>query len=335
MTTEPHDAGQDASQDDGPDEFVRLGLSEPSPTVRFIVDAVRSMPPMNEAGVEASRLSAGSRQTTPQREEVHRVTDHVVTSRDASISVRTYRARPEGAQPIVLYFHAGGWILGDLEHSDHLCRRMANHTGAVVVNVDYRLAPEAEFPAAFDDCIAAVQWAREHAEAIGGDPGRVAIAGESSGGGLAAAVALELSRIPDAAPEFLLLLEPALDSGQSTDSWNELGETFAPVREQMEWMWSLYAPDSAVRNDPRASPAAAVEIPEAHPPTLILAAEYDPLRDEAMAYAAKLSSAGIDASARIEPGLPHAFCNLGGILPLGLEAFDAAIAEMNARIRLV
>lgn len=328
---EPHDAGHD----EVPDEFVRLGLSEPSPTVRFIVDAVRAMPPMNEVGVEASRLGAASRQTIPQREEVHRVTDHVVTSGDALILVRTYRARPEGAQPIVLYFHAGGWILGDLEHSDHLCRRLANQTGAVVVNVDYRLAPEAVFPAAYDDCVAAVHWARKHAETIGGDPDRVAIAGESSGGGLAAAAALELSRTPDAAPEFLLLLEPALDSDQSTNSWDDLGETFAPLREQMEWMWSLYAPDSAVRSDPRVSPTHAVEIPESHPPTLILAAEYDPLRDEAMAYATKLSSAGIDASARIEPGLPHAFCNLGGILPLGLEAFDVAIAEMNTRIRLL
>lgn len=314
-------------------EFQRLGLSEPSPTVRFILDAISAAPPMNKVGVEASRQSAGGRKTTPKYEDVHRVTEHVVTSSGTSFAVRTYQANDEEAQPIIVYFHAGGWILGDLEHSDHLCRRMANQMGAVVVNVDYRLTPEAPFPAAFDDCVAAVGWARDHAESIGGNPGLIALAGESSGGGLAAAVALELSRSRETAPNFLLLLEPALDIRLSAPSWSELGDSFAPTREQMAWMWSLYAPEEVMRLDQRVSPTVAMTIPEFHPATLILAAEYDPLRDEAMDYAEKLSSHGIDVSTRIEPGLPHAFCNLGGILPQGLEAFDGAVAEMNTRIR--
>lgn len=320
--------------------FERLGLSEPSPTVRFILDAISAAPPMNSVGVEASRQNAGGRKTAPKYEDVHRVTEHVVmssdvTSGDASFAVRTYRASPEEAQPIVVYFHAGGWILGDLEHSDHLCRRMANLMGAVVVNVDYRLAPEAPFPAAFDDCIAAVVWVRDHAESFGGNPEIIALAGESSGGGLAAAVGLELSRSRATAPNFLLLLEPALDIRLSTPSWADLGDVFAPVREQMAWMWSLYAPEDVMRLDQRVSPTAAIAIPEFHPATLILAAEYDPLRDEAMDYAETLSALGIDVSARVEPGLPHAFCNLGGILPLGLEAFDSAVAEMNTSLRHV
>lgn len=316
-----------------PLDFEKLGLSEPSATVHAILNAIAAAPPMNQLGVDAARSGASKRQTTPRYEDVHRVMDHMISSPDASFAVRTYQAQPEKKQPIVVYFHAGGWILGDLEHSDHLCRRMANQMGAVVVNVDYRLAPEAAFPAAFEDCVTAVQWARDNALSIGGNEDCIALAGESSGGGLAAAVALHLSQKSTTAPNYLLLLEPALDIRLATPSWQELGDSFAPVREQMDWMWSLYASDAAVRKDPRVSPASAEFIPESHPPTLILAAEYDPLKDEAMRYAEKLSTYGVCVAARIEKGLPHAFCNLGGLLPQGLQAFDAAVAEMNTQMR--
>ncbi len=316
-----------------PIDFEQLGLSRPAPLVAAILDAIRSAPTMNRVGVDASRAAALKRATAPEREEVWSATDHVVGSPGVEFDVRVYRATSEADQPIVVYYHAGGWILGDLEHSDHLCRHMANQTGAVVVNVGYRLAPEAPFPAAFDDCIAAFRWARTHAKDIGGGPSRIAIGGESSGGGLAAAAALALSRSGDEAPAFLLLLEPALDIAMSTPSWRTLGDLLPPVREQMKWMWHQYAPDGATHTDPLLTPSAADSVPPAHPATLILAAEYDPLRDEAMQYAEMLEQSGVAVEARIEQGLPHAFCNLGGILPEGLQAFDRAGAEMNRHLR--
>ncbi|WP_051062228.1 alpha/beta hydrolase [Ilumatobacter nonamiensis] len=316
-----------------PIDFEQLGLSQPAPLVGAILDAIRSAPTMNRVGVEASRQAASSRTTVPEREETWETTQHRIDSAGAELDVRVHRASSEPGQPIVVYCHAGGWILGDLEHSDHLCRRLANQTGAVVVNVDYRLAPEAPFPAAFDDCVAAFRWARDHAQDIGGDPDRTALAGESSGGGLAAAAALELSRNGDEAPRFLLLLEPALDISMSTPSWRSLGDLLPPAREQMEWMWHQYAPDEATHTDPRLTPAAADSAPPAHPATLILAAEYDPLRDEAMQYAETLARSRVAVEARIEQGLPHAFCNMGGILAEGLQAFDRAAAEMNRHLR--
>lgn len=312
--------------------FELLGLSQPTPLVAAILDAIRAAPTMNRIGIDVSRTAASKRSTVPKREEVWQTTEHRIGSTDAEIDVRVYRASTEPDQPVVVYLHAGGWILGDLEHSDHLCRRLANQTGAVVVNVDYRLAPEAPFPAALDDCVAAFRWVRINAEKIGADPSRIALAGESSGGGLAAAAALTLSE-DDEAPTFLLLLEPALDINMSTPSWRTLGDLLPPVREQMEWMWHQYAPDAATHTDPHLSPAAADSIPDAHPATLILAAEYDPLRDEAMQYAELLSQSGVAAEARIEHGLPHAFANMGGILPEGLKSFDRAIAEMNQHLR--
>lgn len=316
-----------------PIDFEQLGLSRPTPRVAAILDAIRSAPTMNRVGIEASRQAASSRTTVPKREEVWRTTQHRIGSVGAEFDVRVYQAGSEPDQPIVVYCHAGGWILGDLEHSDHLCRRLANQTDAVVVNVDYRLAPEAPFPAAFDDFVAAFRWARTHAKDIGGDPGRIALAGESSGGGLAAAAALALSRSGDEAPGYLLLLEPALDISMSTPSWRTLGDLLPPVREQMEWMWHQYAPDEATHTDSLLTPSAAESVPPAHPATLILAAEYDPLRDEAMQYAETLAQSGVAVEARIELGLPHAFCNLGGILPEGLQAFDRAAAVMNRHLR--
>ncbi len=201
------------------------------------------------------------------------------------------------------------------------------------MNVDYRLAPEAPFPAAFDDCVAACQWAHDHATDIGGDALRIALAGESSGGGLAAAAALALGRNGNDALRFLLLLEPALDISMSTPSWQQLGDLLPPAREQMEWMWHQYAPDEATHTDPLLSPSAIDRVPASHPATLILAAEYDPLRDEAMRYADTLAQAGVPVEAIIEEGLPHAFCNMGGVLPQGLQAFDRAVAEMNRQLR--
>ena len=314
-------------------DYEQLGLSPPSPLVAAILNAIRSAPTMNQVGIEASRQAASSRTTVPEGEEVWRTTTHRIDSAGADLDVRVYQASSEAGQPIVVYCHAGGWILGDLEHSDHLCRRMANQMGAVVINVDYRLAPEALFPAAFNDCVAAFRWARTHAEDIGGDPGRIALAGESSGGGLAAAATLALSQGSDQAPSFLLLLEPALDIAMSTPSWQALGDLLPPVREQMAWMWHQYAPDMATHTDPLLTPSAADSVPPAHPATLILAAEYDPLRDEAMQYAETLRQAGVAVEARIEQGLPHAFCNLGGIIPEGLQTFDRAVAEMNRHLR--
>lgn len=315
-------------------DFQRLGLSEPMPDVLKVVQAMYSAAPMNALGVETSRENARRRNTAPAWEDVRSVSDVEISAGGGRFRIRLYRPTETDRQPVVVYFHAGGWILGDLEHSDHLCRRMANRTGAVVANVDYRLVPEVRFPSPLEDCLNAVSWVREHALAVGGDPGRIALAGESSGGNLAAAVAMELCRTEAAAGlRFLLLMEPALDIRQDTGSWARLGDILAPKREQMAWMWSLYAPTADMRSDPRVSPSLAKDVPAGHPRTLIVAAEYDPLRDEAMAYADKLAAAGVPVSARIEPGLTHAFCNMGGVLPLGLEKFDVAVSEMNASLQ--
>jgi len=303
-------------------------LSTAWPEVRAILERSRVAPPMNTLGIEASRDNARRRTTQPPREEVHAVTDSRIAVAGGNIALRLYRPSAAPRLPLVIYLHAGGWILGDLEHSDHLCRRLANRAGAAVLNVDYRLAPEHRYPVPLDDCEAALRWAVGHAGDLGIDPARVALAGESSGAHLAATLALRGLRIALPSIAFVLLLAPALDAAMDTASWRSMGTDCVPVREQMAWMWDCYLPGPHARSDGEANPAAATHL-DGHPPALIVGAEFDPLRDEAEAYAARLAAAGVAAQWRLEPGLMHAFSNLGGAIPQGLAAFDRAVATMT------
>lgn len=303
-------------------------LSTAYPEVRAILERARSAPTMNRLGLETSRENARKRTTNPPKEEVATVEERAIPGTGGDIRVRLYTPAAGTALPLILYFHAGGWILGDLDHSDHLCRRLANRCGAIVMNVDYRLAPEHRYPAPLDDCESALRWASQNAALLGIDPLRIALAGESSGGNLAAALALRSLRVPMPRIHFVLLLAPALDAAMDTRSWQELGSLCVPAREQMAWMWEMYLPEKATAGDPEASPSSAKSL-AGHPPTLVVGAEFDPLRDEAAIYADRLKDAGVQVEWRLEKGLMHAFSNLGGVIPQGLVAFDRAVASMR------
>lgn len=303
-------------------------LANAAPMARAILESMKDRPTMDQVGIEASRAVASSRTTAPAFEEVRNVEEHVLGIGDAQFSLRLYIPETNSVpRPLLLYTHAGGWILGDLEHSDHLCRRLCNRSGAVVVNVGYRLSPEHKFPAPLDDCEQALQWSIGQADRLGVDERRIALVGESSGGNLAAALALRLSRDSDIAIAYLLLLEPALDAGMQTPSWSEMGDLYVPARSQMSWMWENYLRGAADIENPEANPSVATEF-VGHPVTAILTAGFDPLRDEGKFYAAKLEAAGVPVTYRCEEALMHAFCNLGGAIPEGLAAFDRAVDEM-------
>lgn len=303
-------------------------ISSAFPEVQTILERMRGAPPMNQLGVSSARENARKRTTQPPREEVVSFEECVITGQGGEVPIRIYRPTLDHELPVILYFHAGGWILGDLDHSDHLCRRLANRTNAVVINVGYRLAPEHRYPAAVDDCESALLWAVEQASSLRINTERIALAGESSGGNLAAALALRVSRLQLPQVRFLLLLSPALDASMSTASWTELGAYLPPVREQMRWMWELYLPDAAAALDPEASPSVAEAFAN-HPRTLIVSAELDPLRDEGRHYAEKLKKAGVSTEWRLGHELIHAFSNLGGVIPQGLQEFDRAATVLR------
>lgn len=235
------------------------------------------------------------------------------------------------AQPAILFLHGGGWVVGDLDGVDALCRALANRTGAVVVSADYRLAPEHRFPAALDDAWTVLTWLHEHAGELGVDPGRLAVAGESAGANLAAGAARRAHADPVAAHPRLraqMLAYPALDGALATASYDELGTGFGLTREQMRWYWDAYAPGGAARA-PEASPLRAYSL-AGLPPAVIVQAELDPLLDDGLDYAQRLRAAGVEADVHVWPGMVHGFLRYRGLLDDAHAALDEAAARLAA-----
>jgi acetyl esterase len=212
---------------------------------------------------------------------------------------------PGGPHPLIVFFHGGGFVLGDLDSHDGPCRLLCRHAGAHVLSVDYRLAPDHPFPAAVDDACAALRWACAHAGELGADPARVAVAGDSAGGNLAALAARE-------APVALqLLFYPATDFVERARSHDLFDQGFLLTREDMDWFSRQYTAGADLE-DPRLSLVRAADL-DGLPPALLVTAGFDPLRDEGEAYAARLREAGVPAAVRRFPGLIHGFINLIGV----------------------
>jgi acetyl esterase len=229
----------------------------------------------------------------------------------------------------VAYFHGGGWVQGDLETHHGLCARLARHGEVLVVAFDYRLAPEHKFPAAVEDCLAAYRWLRMHAAELGADPGRVAVAGDSAGGNLAAVVSQLAAGGAAPVPTCQVLIYPAVDFSLDTDSHRELADGHIIPRDRIVWYTEQYLRTEADRADLRASPLRAPSL-AGQPPALVVTAGFDPLRDEGRAYAARLREAGVDAVDREYPGQIHAFVSLTKAIPQGL-ACTLEIAEYLRR----
>jgi acetyl esterase len=284
----------------------------------------RRAPTLADA-VNSIRQKRGERLTS---EPVGAVYDRVIWGPEGEIPVRMYRPASGGPLPVLVYFHGGGWVLGDLESCDAACRALANLAQCLVISVAYRLAPEHTFPAAVQDAYAATQWAMEMAEVFQGDPARVAVGGESAGGNLAAAVALMARDSGTRLPIYQVLVYPAMDDAFDTPSYQQYAETSTLSREEMRWFWRQYLPDEAAGANPYASPLRADDL-RGLPPALILTAEYDPLRDEGEAYGRRLQAAGVPVIVSRYDGMVHGFL---GMAPVVERARDA-LAEVAAELR--
>jgi acetyl esterase len=231
--------------------------------------------------------------------------------------------------PIVTYFHGGGFVIGDIDTHDGPCRVLCAATGAVVVSVDYRLAPEHRFPAALDDCVAATAWAAEHARDLGADPTRLGVAGDSAGGNLAAAVAIAARTAGGPAIRAQALVYPVVDFSTVHPSVKENGEGYLLTAAAMAWFCAQYLGDHDSA-DPMASPLLA-DLADL-PPAVVATAEFDPLRDEGRAYADALAGAGV-AVHRLEfPGLIHGFMGLGSLSPGSARATDEVWAAFSSML---
>lgn len=247
------------------------------------------------------------------------------------IGIRIYRPHGlRGTAPIIVYYHGGGWVLGSLASHDSACRRLADDARSIVVSVDYRLAPEHPFPSAVEDALAAFRKIAAEASALGGDPGAIAVAGDSAGGNLAAVVAQVTAKEVGARPVFQLLLYPVTDLSKETESYVKLATGFYLTRERMHWFRDRYLRSTADRVDPRASPLLASDADLAGvAPALVVTAGFDVLHDEGHAYAERLRHAGVRVMHADYGTLIHGFFNMAGIVP----AADRATSDIAARVR--
>jgi acetyl esterase len=228
---------------------------------------------------------------------------------------------------LIVYYHGGGWVVGDLDTHDQPCRLLAKSSGARVLSVDYRLAPEHRFPAAVDDALAAFRDAVAHAERLGADPGRVAVAGDSAGGHLAAVTAWLAAADGGPAPAFQLLVYPVTDLAQTSQSRLTFAEGFILTKENMDWYEAQFLGPDGDAQDPRASPLLLDDL-SAAAPALVVTAGFDPLRDEGDAYARKLEQSGVRTILRRHPGYVHGFMNA-----VALPGPREAITEMGGVLR--
>ena len=254
---------------------------------------------------------------------VHAVRDLDIPGPGAALPVRIYtpQASPV-ALPIIIYFHGGGWVLGNLHSHDNLCRTLAAKTSAIVVSVDYRLAPENPFPAALDDAVTALHWVVANAPTFNGDASRIALAGDSAGGNLAAALSLHAREQQGPAITAQALLYPAVDlSNLDRPSTLQFAQGLFLTRARMAWFIDQYVPDQAMRSNPLVSPLLAGNHQHL-PPALIITAGLDPLRDEGEAYAAVLEQAGVATRLMRIEGVIHGFASMDRWFPESRQATD-------------
>jgi acetyl esterase len=257
--------------------------------------------------------------------EVAEVRDLAIPSAGGGIPVRVYRPEGEGPLPIVVWLHGGGWALGSIDTYDAPVRALARAAGALVVSVDYRLAPEHRFPAAVQDSLAAVRWAAERGAELGGDPARIAVAGDSAGGNLAAVVA---RRLRDELPLRLqVLIYPVTDGGVNTPSFREFADRYGLTAAGMRRFWELYL-DGADSSDPDASPLRDPDLAGVAP-AYVLTADHDVLRDEGEAYAGALERAGVPVTLVRWPGTIHGFVRWLAVTDVAGEAIEAVGARLR------
>ena len=286
-------------------------------------------PPVSKLTPTAARRLARevNRRLTSPPEAVAVVKNTKISGPSAQIPLRVYIPREGKILPVLAYFHGGGWVLGDLDSVDSLCRSLAKAANCVVVSVNYRLAPEHKFPAAVEDACSATKWIADNATDLSGDSRRIGVGGDSAGGNLAASVSL-MARDRHGPPiMFQLLIYPATNYAFDTASYIHNAEGYWISRDDMKWFWNHYLRDEEDGRNPYASPLRAANL-SSLPPAFVITAEYDPLRDEGEAYAARLGECGVPVKLTRYDGMIHDFMNIAE-LRQSRTAIDEAAVELR------
>ena len=301
--------------------------------VRTILDLIAANDvPIETVTPELMRSMYAAISGLGSKPDMASVADRSCPGHACDVPVRVYVPVDEpGPRPVLVYFHGGGWVIGDIESHDSTVRKLAAASGVTVVSVDYRLAPEDPFPAAVDDCLAAVRWVVDNAGDLDVDPSRLAVGGDSAGGNLAAVAARRLR--DDGVPvAFQLLVYPVTDGTMGLPSYDENAEGYFLTRDTMAWFWNHYV-GGEHRTNPLASPLHAPdEALVGLPPALVITAEFDPLRDEGEAYGARLAGAGVATMTTRYDGVIHGFFSMSDMIPEGEAAIDEAAAALRSAL---
>jgi acetyl esterase len=261
-------------------------------------------------------------------EPVHHVRDSRIPGPAGEIPIRIYAPDIQKPAPALIYFHGGGWVLGNLDGHDGVCRSLANQAQCAVVSVDYRLAPEAKFPAAVEDSYAATEWVAANAGELGIDANRIAVGGDSAGGNLASVITHMARDRKGPKLIYQLLIYPATDMRMTAPSIEENAAGPLLTKASIIWFMDHYLRGEEDKTHPMASPALVSDLSNL-PPAFILTAECDPLRDEGEAYGRSLESAGVPAEVKRYAGMPHGFFSFGA----ALETAKQAVADAANRLR--
>jgi acetyl esterase len=300
------------------------------PTVAAMLEsmAAADAPALSEMTPVAAREMYRTMQAALPGPEIADVIDRSIPGPGGDIPVRIYANTPGTNRPCLIFFHGGGWVIGDLDTHDSVCRELAIEADCVVIAVDYRLAPEHPYPAAIDDCYAAFVWAHDNAAELGVDTAHIAAGGDSAGGNLTACVALRARTELGPHLDHQLLVYPVTDTSLDTASYESNGEGYMLTRDSMTWFFDQYLPEAAQRSEVLAAPLRAENL-EGLPDATVITAEFDPLRDEGEAYAARLEVAGVPTTVQRFDGMIHGFFGQGATLEGAAQAMTLAATQLK------
>jgi acetyl esterase len=303
------------------------------PQVQQLLDQMAALeaPPLEEQSVEAARTAMAAVAGLAVGPEVGSVEDLTVSSSRGAVPVRLYRppAGPEGPLPLLIWFHGGGWVIGDLASADPTARDLCVQSGVMIASVDYPLAPEHQFPAAPEACFEVTRWLAGNAASIGADGARIGIGGDSAGANLAAVTAIAARDQGGPTLAFQLLVYPVTDCLGSYPSVKENGEGYMLTNQAMSWFGHHYLPEGTDPKDPVASPIYTPDLSNL-PSALVITAEFDPLRDEGEAYGKRLEQGGVPVTTSRYDGMVHGFFSMTAVL----DAARQAVAEAAAAVKL-
>lgn len=302
------------------------------PALQEMVAAAALLPAPHTLPVEVVRAGAAKRYAALPRPPVAAVEDRHLPGPRGELMVRIYRPDLAPGRPVIVFFHGSGFCICSVETHDGLARHLCRASGMIVVSVEYALAPEHPFPAGPEDSLAATRWAMRSAAGFGGDPARVALAGDSAGATMAVASALRLRDGGEPLPRAMLLIYPVTDHPSAgMPSYSERGSGCGLTRETMEWFWRHYLPDPGAAPPALAAPNRAADLSRL-PPAYVITAEYDPLRDEGAAFAGRLAAAGTPTRHVHYADANHGFMSYCGVVDRADEALAAACAWLRGTV---